>query len=233
MNTLFLLLTSLAVVLAWPAVANAAGDVRAGRTISVSGTGYVDAKPDVAIFTSGVVTEDATAAAAISANSKAVANLIDGLKAQGIASGDIQTSQFSVNPRYEQSSQSAPRISGFEGRNSVTVTVRDIATIGTLLDAAAKLGANQFGGISFIVSTADTLLDDARANAIASARRQAEIYAKAAGVKLGQVLSISEAGQDSGPRPMIMGRAMAAEAVPIEGGTNRLSTTVTVVWELD
>jgi len=234
MNILAISAVLIALLTLVPSSAMAAGDVRAGRTLTITATGHVDAKPDTAVFNSGVVTEGETAAAAIAANAKVVSNLIDGLKAKGVAAQDLQTSQFAVNPRYARPAQdTAPRIDGFEVRNSLSVVARDISQVGELLDTAAKLGANQFGSIEFIVSDAQTRLDAARTNAIASARRQAEVYAKAAGTKLGDVLSITEGGEQGAPRPVMMGRAMAAEAVPVESGTNRLTVSVTVIWELD
>jgi hypothetical protein len=88
-------------------------------------------------------------------------------------------------------------------------------------------------GITFEVSAAETLRDAARKDAVANARRRAELFATAAGVKVGKVISITE-GAMVEPRPYLRaGRAAAMEAVPVERGTQSLEATVTVTWELE
>ena len=204
------------------------------RRITVTGIGTVSAKPDRARFSVGVVSEAATARNALDANTRDMQNLIDGLKAIGIQPEDLQTSSFSINPRYERSKSRAPTIDGFEVRNTLVILIRDLETLGEVLDRATSLGANQFGGLSFFVSEADARLDEARADAIADARRKAEIYVKAAGSQLKRVLAISEQGRSSGPRPMVAEMVQSRRAsVPIETGETTLSVTVSVVWEID
>ena len=218
-----------------PPIASASDDEHR-RTLSVSATGEAEAEPDMAVMTTGVVTTGATARDALSSNNEAMGNVIDGLKALGIASRDLQTQGFSIQPRFNRSKSSrssGPEISGFEVRNSVQVLIRDVDQLGSVIDKAASLGANQFGGVNFVVSKAETLRDAAREEAVDNARRRAETYARAAGVKLGRVLSIAEGGSSGPVRQFRSARAMAAEAVPIEGGSETLRVSVSVVWELE
>jgi uncharacterized protein len=121
--------------------------------------------------------------------------------------------------------------SGYRVVNQVRLTVREMKRLGEMLDAAVTLGANQVNGITFDVSNAETLKDEARKQAMVNARRRAELYATAAGAQLGNVLTISE-DVNAGPRPMSMARSAIAGAVPIEGGTRTLTVTVHVTYSL-
>jgi hypothetical protein len=205
------------------------------------GQASVSAAPDMAMVQSGVVSDAATAGEAMTANTAAMSAVVARIKDAGIEGRDIQTSGFSVSPRYRRLKDGddgdfRSEIVGYRVSNNVSVRVRDLANLGALLDAMVRDGANQIGGISFIVSDAETLKDKARKAAMADAVRKAELYAEAAGVKLGRVLSINE--QDfGGPRPqMMMARAdMAMEGAPapIEAGETSLQVRVNVTWELD
>jgi uncharacterized protein len=211
-------------------------------TIDMIGTGTVTAAPDMAILTSGVVSDAETAGDAMSANTTAMSAVIARIKESGIEQRDIQTSGFSVQPRYRQiksgsldTTEYRSEIIGYRVSNNVSVRVRDLAKLGGLLDTMVRDGANQVGGVSFIVSDADKLKDKARKEATADAIRKAEIYAEAAGIKLGRVLSISE--QDYSPRPvMMMARAEmkmdGAAPAPIEAGETSLDVRVNITWEI-
>ena len=205
--------------------------------LDMVGRGTVTAAPDMATVTSGVVTDRDTAAEAMAANSEAMTAIVDAIKAAGIEPRDIQTSGFSVAPRYagydSSSGNNAARIIGYRVTNNVTVKVRDLTGLGTLLDAMVGTGANAVGGIGFIVSEAETLKDEARRAAMADARRKAELYAEAAGVQLGRILSISEqVGYQ--PKAMMVRNFAAAEAAsaPVEAGEESLEVQVNVTWEL-
>ncbi len=218
------------ILLAGPAAL--ADDVEAARAITVSADGQVAAEPDQARISSGVTTEAATAAQALARNSEAMMKLIDGLKESGIDPKDIQTASFNVSPRYTRPERGETAvIDGYRVTNQVQVLARDLDKLGEVLDQLVSLGANEMGGLSFEVSKAETLRDEARKAAVANARRRAELYASAAGVALGEVLNIQEGG-DFSPRPMPMARAMKAEAVPIERGTETLQASVTITWAL-
>ena len=201
------------------------------RLITVSASGYADAEPDRATISAGVAAEAETAAAALSANTELMQKVIAGLKESGIDAKDIQTRNFNVEPRYTNPRDGTPTIDGYRVSNQVTLVVRDLKALGGLLDKLVSLGANQVNGLAFEVSKAETLKDEARKEAVANARRRAELLAAAAGADLGEVVTITEEMRYGGPRPMAM-RAARADAVPIEAGTETLEARVTVTWAL-
>jgi uncharacterized protein YggE len=201
------------------------------RLITVSASGYADAEPDRATVSAGVAAEAETAAAALSANTELMQKVIAGLKESGIDAKDIQTRNFNVEPRYTNPRDGTPTIDGYRVSNQVTLVVRDLKALGGLLDKLVSLGANQVNGLAFEVSKAETLKDEARKEAVANARRRAELLAAAAGADLGEVVTITEEMSYGGPRPMAM-RAARADAVPIEAGTETLEARVTVTWAL-
>ncbi|WP_209011776.1 SIMPL domain-containing protein [Roseibium aggregatum] len=207
-------------------------------TISLEGRGEISVAPDMAVVTTRVVNVGASAPEALQANTAAIAKVIADIKAAGIEAKDIQTSGFSIYPRYENrkdGNNEPPKIVGYEVSNGVTVRVRALEKLGAILNAVVASGANSVDGISFAVSDTSEKLDEARKEAVADARRKAEIYADAAGVKLGRILSISE-GSVAMPRPYAVRSekmmAMAAAPVPVEAGEETLSATVSIVWEI-
>ena len=205
------------------------------RTVSVSANGQASATPDMAAINTGVQAEADTAREAMSRNTAAMSKLIEGLKAFGIAPKDIQTTSINVSPRYTNPRDGKqPVINGYMAHNQVHIIVRDLKKFGEILDGALTLGANQMNGISFDVSTAEVLKDEARKAAMSNARRRAELYAAAAGATLGQVLSISEDVRMAGPVPRQRERMMAAsaESVPVEAGSMKLEATVHVTYAL-
>lgn len=218
-------------LLAGPAVA-----ADAPATISVTGEGRVEAVPDMATISLGVTSEAATANAAMAANSDGVRAVIERLKAAGIEDRDIQTSGLSLGPRYDygRSDGTPPVIVGYTASNMVTVRVRALDTLGPVLDGAVSDGANTLNGLSFGIAENDEALDAARRRAVAEARRKAELYADAAGVALGPLLSISESGGYAPPMPMAMAEASFAKGadVPVAPGEVSLAASVTVVYEI-
>jgi uncharacterized protein YggE len=209
-----------------------ADDEKPRRTITVSATGSVAVAPDQARITSGVTAEGATAREALTANSTAMQKVIGELKSGGIDAKDIQTSSFRVEPRYTRPEEGqAPKIDGYSVTNEVQVLVRDLDKLGDILDRLVTAGANQSSGLSFEVSKAETALDEARKEAVANARRRADLYAAAAGAGVGEVLTITE-GDASPPRPVFARAMKAAAAVPIERGTETLEANVTITWAL-
>ncbi len=210
-----------------------AQDKRYERTVTVAATGTVSAEPDIAHISTGVLSEAATARDALQTNSAAMKKVIDGLKSAGIDPKDIQTSNLSIDPRYDQPKDGrAPRITGYRVSNQVRITARDISRLGELMDKVVELGANQAGGISFDVSNADSLKDEARRQAVANALRRAKLFAEASGAAVGEVLTIEEGASAPQPRPYMGRAAMSAEAAPIERGSLNLDVRVQVTWAL-
>lgn len=207
-------------------------------SITVSGTGKVNVKPDIAFVQVGVLTEAEAASDALSKNNKAMAALMEMLKGQGIEERDVQTSNFNVGPKYDYDPQGRrqPRLVGYQVTNMVQVKVRKLAELGTLLDALVRTGANQVHGISFSVDEPERLMGKARIDAIEQAKARAEEYAAAAGVKVGRPLLIQEQSMIIPvPQPMqMMARgAMAADAaVPVAAGEQTLTAQVTVTYSL-
>jgi uncharacterized protein YggE len=199
--------------------------------ITVTGTGVATAAPDVADVHAGVTREDASAARAMQQADAAMRKVVDAMRQQGVAARDIQTAQYSLQPVYDQF-EGKSRLRGYRADNQVRVTVRDLARVGGLLDAVVSAGANQIQGIGFRVDKPEIHLDRARADAVADARRKAELYAKAAGVRMTGVLAIEEGGAQI-PRPFVAMRAasMAADAV-IEPGEQELSASVSVTFQI-
>jgi uncharacterized protein YggE len=212
-------------------------------TISIEGRGEVMAAPDMAQINSGVTTQGASAREALDANTAAMAELIAELKAAGIEARDIQTSGFSVNPNYVYTDERdangyslPPKINGYQVSNTVTVTVRQLDTLGSILDKSVTVGANTINGVSFSVADPSALYDDARKAAFADARAKAELYATIAGGKLDEILSISEGQGFNPPQPVAMYSMRAdaqSAAVPVEAGELAFAINVNVQWELD
>ena len=174
------------------------------RSIEVMGEASVEATPDFAKVTLGVTTTGKDAAAALAANATATNALIAALKGEGIAAADIQTSSLSISPTFANpspGSSAPPAITGYNVGDMVTVTARDLKRLGALLDKAVESGANAMYGVAFGESNPGGLLDKARPVAVADARRKAEIYAAAAGAKVGRLMELSEQAGQQQPAP--------------------------------
>jgi uncharacterized protein YggE len=203
-------------------------------SITVVGSGTVAARPDTAEVTAGVVTQAATAAQALAQNSVAMDKVLKVVAALGIADRDIQTTTVNVVPQRRQGRQEPqpPEIVGYEVSNQVRVKVRDLTGLGRVLDALVREGANVLGGISFSVAEPAPVLDQARTKAMADARHKAEVYARAAGVTLGPLVSIREATAAIPRFGGEMPRAMAMSAVPVSPGEQEFQSSITVTYEL-
>ncbi len=215
-------------------------------TISVNGNGKVSAIPDLAVINVGVATQAPTAQQALAANNEAMTKLQALSKERGVAAKDLQTTQIQVNPQYSQppsprpdrpQEEFVPRIVGYRVENSVQVTSRQIAKLGTLLDALVQAGANQIHGIQFRVGEPEKLLDEARKRAMADAKRKAEQLAGEAGMVLGSPVSIQEEGAAFRP-PMpygeaeVLGIVTSRSPVPVAAGEQEMSVSVQVLYEM-
>ena len=225
---------ALAVLTATSLAAPALAQTAPPPAISVTGEATVSAMPDLAQIDSGVTSEAKTARDASEANNAAMGKVLLALKGAGIEEKDYQTSRLSLQPQFATSSKTVERTPGivsFRASNRVTVRIRDVTKVANVIDVLVGAGANDFGGIHFTVTQASKHLDDARDKAIADARRKAEIYAKAAGVTLGEPISIAEEG---GPTPMLRSKVAApmAAGAQIAPGEETLSVTVSVSWAI-
>jgi uncharacterized protein len=218
-----------ATLLAAPALAQTA----LPPMITVSGEATVSVAPDQAQIEAGVASEAKTAREASEANNAAMSKVLLALKGAGIAEKDYQTSRLSLQPQYAPNRSGPSPVVGYRASNRVTVRVRDVARLASVIDVLVSAGANDIGGINFMVSNASKLLDETRERAVADARRKAEIYARAAGVTLGAPLSISEEGAP-GPvlyRAKVASAGMAVSA-PVAQGEETLQVNVSVSWAI-
>ena len=214
-------------LLAAPALAQ----VTPVATISVIGEATMSVPPDLAQIDAGVSTEAKTAREASEANNAAMGKVLLALKGAGIDEKDFQTSRLSLQPQYAPNRTGPNAVVGYRAANRVTIKLRDVSKVAGTIDILVAAGANELGGINFMVTTASKLLDDAREQAIADARRKAEIYAKAAGVTLGSPVSISEEGAP-GPAPFRKMAAGMAASAPVAQGEETLRVTVSVSWAI-
>ncbi len=203
------------------------------RQIAVTGEGSVSAKPDMATINTGVVTEAKTAAEALAENNAAMQRLLEVLTSHGVSQRDIQTANFNVSPMYHHDPRSGqpPEIKGYRVTNQVRVRVRKLPRLGEVLDALVSAGSNQINGVGFSIAEPDALLDRARLEAVRNARRQADLFARAADVRLGRLLSLRTS---PAVRPVPQFQMMAREAarVPIAEGELELSVRVDVVYSI-
>jgi len=226
-------LTGLLAAAAMPAGAYA----DTAHTITVSGSGEARGAPDQAQLSAGVTTVAPTAAAALAGNARTMTTVFDTLKRLGIPERAIQTSNFSVSPQYppyNANDRGLQKIVGYQITNQVNVTLDDTRKLGPALDALVNAGANQINSVSYSIHDADALEAKAQEQAIVNARTRAEVYAKAAGVTLGGVVSITEVSVEA-PHPMagvMMMKAEAAPSTPTSAGEQGVTANVTVVFEI-
>lgn len=228
-----------AAALAQPAVPMSSPMMMASpETISVSGTGRSSVAPDRFSFTVGVQTIASTVDEAVNENNRRTANVIAALKKAGATEKDIRTANFSIYPQQDYSQGQLPKILGYQVSNSITVTRTQVGEAGKLLQIAVSAGVNTSSGINFEVSDPAKGRDTGLRAAYDDARAKATVLAAAANRTLGRALTISEGTQVTPPMPYPMPqRAMAMEAkiaqdVPVEAGTQEMSYTVSVVFEL-
>jgi uncharacterized protein YggE len=226
------------------------------HTISVSATGKVSVRPDIAEITAGVMTTAPTAKDALAANNELMNKLLQALKGLSVADKDLQTSHVQVTPQYSQpqprpvntinsppvegadpAPEFIPRVVGYRVDNSVRIVARQIDKLGPMLDAIVAAGANQIFGISFRVENSDRLLNEARRRAMAESKNKAATLAAEAGVVLGLPLKIEEHDGSAPPGPIrYFGAAPMAPAagisMPIAAGEQELAVTVSVIYEL-
>ena len=207
-----------------------------GTRLDISATGEITRVPDVAIISTGVVTRAARATAALQQNAARMERVRAALKRAGIADRDIQTSSINLNPEYNYQQNQPPRLTGYTASNQVSVRFRDIAKTGEILDVLVAEGANQINGPSLTIDKPEEALDEARLKAIANGRARADLYARALGMRVTRLLSVSESGGYAVPPPMPMyarAEAMSADAATkIDPGEQKVQVSVAMSFEL-
>ena len=205
------------------------------RTITVSGTGLVTMTPDIAYIYIGVQTQDASASVALTDNNTKAQAVIAAIQAAGVAVKDIQTTNFSIYPQQQYDDKGHMTGILYMVSNTVYVTVRDLAKLGSLLDASVRVGANSINSISFDVADKTGALSQARLAAVADARKQAGELTGATGVTLGDVQTISYY-DSSAPITVQYSRAdmaVGGGSVPVQSGSMQITTTVTIVYAIE
>ncbi|HJW91138.1 MAG TPA: SIMPL domain-containing protein [Anaerolineales bacterium] len=203
------------------------------RTLAVTGRGEVLLAPDIANIYVGVHTEGKDAAEAVASNNAQAIKVADALKDLGVDEKDIQTTNFSIYPQQQFDERGTVTGTTYVVDNTVFVIVRDLDQLGALLDVVVNTGANSISGIQFDVADKETPMAEGRVKAVENARSQAELLAKAAGVTLGQIQSISVSS--GSPTPFFAGKGAmeeAASAVPISPGQLSITAEVTIVFEI-
>lgn len=231
------LLLGAAAMLPVPAFAQAQTEMQEGR-LSLSARGEVRIAPDMATVSAGAQTRADTAAEALAANARAMSGVFQALERAGIARRDIQTSGLSLNAVYAPYDSSErgrdQRIVGYEASNTVRVIVRDMDRVGRTIDALVSSGANQLQGVNFTHSDPAEARDEARRRAVNELNRLRALYAEAAGISTGRLISLSESGS-SQPSPMMYARA---ESISMDAGTEvapgeiTISVNVDAVWAI-
>lgn len=239
----FTTFVSYAVLAGFLAMPTAMAQDKQTSTISVSGTGTTSVAPDMALISVGVLREADTAREALDANNKAMAKVLAAMKDKGIAGKDLQTSNFSIQPRYfypkrkSTGEQPPPKITGYVVSNNLDVRVRDLARTGEILDLAVTLGVNSGGQIRFLNDKTDEILKAARIAAVKDATGKARTLTETAGAGLGRILSISENSRLPGPQPLARAKVASAAiedaSVPVASGENTYQINVQISWEID
>jgi uncharacterized protein YggE len=204
------------------------------HSITVTASGKITVIPDVARVYLGVTTTRPTVKAVRAAGAQSMTDIIAAVKALGVADADIQTTNLSLSAQY--GSGSTPKVVGYQISEQVEITVRDLDKAGDVVDAATAKGATDVNGISFELADPVKAQDDARAAAVKAARTSAQAMAGAGSVNLGTVISITDATQ---PSPIFYGYGavkgaapLPDVATPVQPGTQDLTATVTVVFEI-
>jgi len=233
-----------------PKNALAAGETEAPATtqapavtsgsITVTGQGSVKVKPDIAYVSVGVTTSNEDVKTAQSDNANTITAVIDALKNMGIAEADISTSGYSVYPNYSyDSNKGTSAISGYQVNNYVNVTVRNIDSVGAVIDAAAGSGANNINSIQFSISDSTNYYAQALALAVKNAKTKAVALASAINVKLSAApVSITEnygnnmptTYYDAGTANIMAASAESAAPTPISAGQLEITANISVVY---
>ena len=202
--------------------------------IQVSATGTTNMNPDMATVSAGVVTQGKTAREAMFGNATKMTRVFEELEAAGIEKKHITTSQLSLKPKYNYQNRKAPKIDGYEARNTVSAKTYNLDDVGAMLDALVKAGVNNINGVQFSIKDSKAAKDKAREDAIREAREKAESMASAAGVKLGKLKSLSESGGNFRPQPVAyaLEARSAGASTPVAAGEQAISVTVNMSYDI-
>jgi uncharacterized protein len=182
--------------------------------ILASGDATVSKKPDLAIVTAGLESQAGNASAAQKDLATKAAKLIARIKALGVPDKDLSTSGYRIGPVYGSTGQT---ITGYRASEQLQVKWRNVDTVGAMLDSVVQQGGATNISVGFGLSNPKAAQAEARALAIADARTKAQAMASAAGVRLGQVLRVSDLAVNTRvPYPVYSGAAdKAVTQIPV------------------
>ena len=208
-----------------------------GGTVTVQGSATISLEPDWAVLQIGVITRGATAAEALQQNNQQISAVIAALMQQGVAEPDMQTSNLYINPEYSYESVDASSAhtlpAGYAVNNTLEVLVRDIDTLSAVFDAGMQAGANQMYGLTFLSSKKQEGYEKAMQDALADARKKADIIAQTTGLTLGSIVSVTEQGSGyGGMMPYAKGAMAENMATPMMEGTIAVEAALTVTYTL-
>ncbi|HEX7759089.1 MAG TPA: SIMPL domain-containing protein [Caulobacteraceae bacterium] len=218
-----------------PGADPAAASAFAATTLNLSAYGEARADPDMATISLGVETAGPTAAAAMQANAAQMSKVVAALKKAGIADRDLQTANLSLSPQYVYEQNQPPRLTGYQASNQLSVTVKDLSKLASVVDATVSAGATNVGQISFGLSNPVAAENTARIAAVKALQDKASLYANATGYRISRLVNLDEGGGYSvePPRPMMaVGFAAKAAPTPVETGTVKVRVDITGVFEL-
>lgn len=206
-------------------------------TIHVNASASVRRAPDVAVLRLAVETLAPTAGEASDQNAALMDRVLMAVRGQGVPASRIRTDRLDLQPRHEHRREKEPRIVGYQAVNQVTVRLEDVTTVGAVVDAAVRAGANRVTGIRFELADPEAAYHEALREAVARARAEAETVASALGRRLGEPVNVSTSGFQPPPAPyrgdMAMARQEAAPAPPVEPGELEVHAMVSIAWRLD
>ncbi len=205
-----------------------------GTRLEVQARGVVRGMPDRAMISAGVVTQAPDAQTALRRNAEQMAKLLAALRAAGIADKDIRTQSIALTPQYRYPANEAPVLTGYQANNSLAISIAEIARVGGVIDVLVKQGANEINGPHFVLSQRPMMEDQARQEAVRQFQARAALYAKALGLHVRRILSLSEAVEPAGPpMPFLMARAAAVEPkTTLSAGQEDVAVTVSGIVEL-
>lgn len=210
------------------------------NTLSVAGFAEISVKPDVAQITLTVISENADLGVASNDNSEKINAVIGFLEESGIESKDIKTSLYNISPRYEYLNDYSKRVLvSYEIKQSLTVKIRDLESIGDIIAGATEKGANDISSLQFIIDDDEALKEQARAEAIDNAKKNAESLGKDLGVSLTEIVDFYE--NLSTPvrvnETYVMGGAVSdlskATAPSIQTGESSIISSVTIIYKIN
>lgn len=208
------------------------------RTLVIIGEAEQAGTPDIAVLTVGVTRENETASSALRATSQAMRDIISLVQKRGVGARDIQTGSLSLQPRYGRQQRTSPddrvTVTGYIASNQLNLKIRNVEGLGELLDEVVLAGSNEIRGLGFDVGDRSKLLDEARIRAIQDAKRKAILFATAADIRLGEIITLQDepTAQQVRSSPGRSYAESAGASVPVEAGELSLRSRVRVTWRI-